>query len=625
MAKLHRKSKHVVEINDALLTASEKEAARLDFVVNRAWFVLFWWIIVAGLVALAVRAIDLAVVEGETYRRAAEGNSVKTVQLLAPRGKIYDHLGAELVTNVPTVDVVMMPHELPSDPAQQAEVIRRAAALLRIDTGHITALLTSFENVPTEPVLLKENVSQEDALLILGKAQELPGIVLEKAAKRNYADSAIFSHVIGYDGRVRKEDLEEHPDYLYSDRIGRDGVEKEYEKALHGVHGAQHTVVDSRGTVIKEVGITLPQAGSDLFLTIDAGLQKKIFDSLSAMMERAQTTTAAAIALNPKNGEVLALVSLPSFDNNSFAHGITADEYAAILNDPAKPLFNRAIAGAYAPGSTIKPLIAAAALSEHVITPETQIESRGGIQVGNFFFGDWRTHGFTDLRRAIAVSSDVYFYTLGGGYGGIQGLGMTRMKKYETLFGFGAPSGIDLPGEASGFVPDEEWKEKTLGERWYVGNSYHAAIGQGFVTTTPLQIVNYVAAIANGGTLYQPHVLSSVRGADGSFTTTEQKIIRRDFVDPNILRVVREGMRQTITDGTATMLQNLSVAVAGKTGTAQFGTEGRTHSWFVSFAPYDDPQIALVVLVEGQTDEISSSTVPVTKDVYEWYFDPEKK
>ena len=173
-------------------------------------------------------------------------------------------------------------------------------------------------------------------------------------------------------------------------------------------------------------------------------------------------------------------------------------------------------------------------------------------------------------------------------------------------------------------MPDEEWKEKTLGERWYIGNSYHAAIGQGFITTTPLQVVNYVAAIANGGILYKPHVLSSIRATDGTFMTHAIEVAGKDFVDPKILRIVREGMRQTVTDGTATMLQNLPVAVAGKTGTAQFGTEGRTHSWFVSFAPYDDPQVALVVLVEGQTDEISSSTVPVTKEVYEWYFNRRK-
>ena len=621
---MHRKSKNIVEINDALLTASEKEAARLDFALNKKWFALFWWMIIVGLTILAIRAIDLAVVRGEFYRSAAEGNSIKTIPIPAPRGKIYDRFGTELVTNAPTVNVTITPYMLPSDPVQRTAVVQRAAALLRLDADQIASSLALVENATAEPILLRENVSQEETLLLLGKTQELPGITLEKSAKRNYADSAIFSHVVGYDGRVRKEDIAEYPDYLYSDRVGRDGVEKIYERALHGAHGAQHIVVDSRGTLIKEIGITPPQAGRDLFLTIDADLQKKIFDSLSAMMERAQTKTAAAIALNPKNGEVLALISLPSFDNNSFAQGITAEEYAAILNDPAKPLFNRAIAGTYAPGSTIKPLIATAALSEHIITPETQIESRGGLQVGNFFFGDWRVHGFTDLRRAIAVSSDVYFYTLGGGYDSIQGLGMTRMKKYETLFGFGAQSGIDLPGEASGFVPDEEWKEKTLGERWYIGNSYHAAIGQGFITTTPLQVVNYVAAIANGGILYKPHVLSSIRATDGTFMTHAIEVAGKDFVDPKILRIVREGMRQTVTDGTATMLQNLPVAVAGKTGTAQFGTEGRTHSWFVSFAPYDDPQIALVVLVEGQTDEIFSSTVPVTKEVYEWYFNRRK-
>jgi penicillin-binding protein 2 len=264
--------------------------------------------------------------------------------------------------------------------------------------------------------------------------------------------------------------------------------------------------------------------------------------------------------------------------------------------------------------STIKPVIATAALAEHIITPETRIESRGGINVGKFFFGDWKAHGFTDLRRAIAVSSDVYFYTLGGGYGGIGGLGMERMKRYETAFGYGAPSGIDLPGEADGFLPDPDWKKEKIGERWYIGDDYHAAIGQGFVTATPLQIVNAIAAIANGGTLYVPHI------RDGTATAS-----RSVSVSPDILRVVREGMRETVTTGTAQSLQTLPVAVAGKTGTAQYGTGDKTHGWFVSFAPYENPELVMIVLVEGQSKDSTYHAVPITKAVYDWYFSREKR
>ncbi|MGB4943408.1 MAG: penicillin-binding transpeptidase domain-containing protein, partial [Candidatus Moraniibacteriota bacterium] len=318
-------------------------------------------------------------------------------------------------------------------------------------------------------------------------------------------------------------------------------------------------------------------------------------------------------ALDPRSGAVRALVSYPGYDNNLFSGGIASDEYAALIENLAHPLFNRVTSGEYPPGSTIKPVIAAAALAERIVTPATTIESRGGISVGKFFFGDWKAHGFTDFRRAIAVSSDVYFYTLGGGYGGIAGLGMERMKHYEQMFGYGAVTGIDLPGEVDGFLPDPDWKMETIGERWYIGDDYHAAIGQGFVTATPLQIVNSIAAIANGGTLYVPHV------RDGNWVSKPVPI------SPDILSVVREGMRETVTEGTAQSLQTLPVAVAGKTGTAQYGNEDKTHGWFVSFAPYEHPELALIVLVEGQPKDSTYHAVPITKAVYEWYFSREIK
>jgi penicillin-binding protein 2 len=255
------------------------------------------------------------------------------------------------------------------------------------------------------------------------------------------------------------------------------------------------------------------------------------------------------------------------------------------------------------------------------VNENTQIESRGGINVGKFFFGDWKAHGFTDIRRAIAVSSDVFFYSVGGGYGNISGLGMKRMKNYENLFGYGNKTGIDIPGEADGFIPDPEWKQDKIGERWYIGDDYHAAIGQGFVTATPLQILNAVSAIANGGTLYAPKIVSQIRSTDGTITSVPGEIIRKDFVNKDILRVVREGMRAAVTDsrGTAQSLNTLPVAVAGKTGTAEFGADKKTHGWFVSFAPYENPSLAMIVLVEGQGEE-GYNAVPVTKDVYDWYF-----
>jgi penicillin-binding protein 2 len=268
--------------------------------------------------------------------------------------------------------------------------------------------------------------------------------------------------------------------------------------------------------------------------------------------------------------------------------------------------------------------VASAALSEGTITPATIIDGLGGsLNIGAFRFGDWKAHAPSDVRTAIAESNDIFFYTIGGGYGNIVGLGMDRMKKYENLFGFGEPTGIDLPNESSGLIPDEQWKLDKFNERWYVGDSYHCAIGQGFITATPLQLANYTAALANGGTLYSPRIVSQIKKSDGQAEHIAAKIIRKNFISDSVMQVIREGMRKTVTDGTAQPLKTLPIEVAGKTGTAQFGGEGKTHGWFVSFAPYDKPEIALAIIAEGG-GEGHSSGVPVTKEVYEYYFNRDK-
>ena len=445
------------------------------------------------------------------------------------------------------------------------------------------------------------------------------GAKCDRSAEREYRDGAIFSHLIGYEGKIRQQELDDYPEYGLSDMIGKEGIEKSYESFLRGKNGADRVEVDALGKIKKELGSVQPVPGNDIILHIDAELQKKIFDSLSMLLETKNLKRAAAVAMNPETGGVLALVSLPSYDNNLFSGGIDQKHYEELLTDDARPLFNRAVSGEYPPGSTIKPVVAAAALAEGVVNEHTEIESRGGISIGKFFFGDWKAHGFTDIRRAIAVSSDVYFYSVGGGYGSVPGLGMRRMKAYEEFFGYGKKTGIDIPGEAGGFLPDPDWKQRRFGERWYIGDDYHAAIGQGFVTATPLQILNSIATIGNGGILREPRLVSHIRDASGKLSPVESPVVRRDFVDANILRIVREGMRETVTEGTAQPLRDLPVAVAGKTGTAQFGTGKDTHGWFVSFAPYEKPEIALIVLVEGQGEE-GYNAVPVTKEVYQWYF-----
>ncbi len=615
--KIH---KYTHEIEDAVLTASEKETARMSFDFDQRWLLIFWFAIMAVVGVLACRVFYLTVVKGDYYSFVASGNSVRSIPIIAPRGEIFDMHDNVLASNAPSRSIVFDPNGFTDDQTQKSVITQKIAHILAMREEEVTSIMDSAITSHNETII-KENISHEQALAFKSQEDVLKGMRIQQSAIRHYTDGEKFAHIIGYEGLIKKEEREEHTDYLLTDRIGKTGLEFQYEKYLHGVHGAQQTLVDSRGNIVKDLIDKAPVAGKDLHLNIDADLQKFLFDRLSKELERAKTRRATAIVIDPRNGAIRAIVSLPSYDNNVFAQGIDNATYSAWVTDNDRPLFNRAIGGAYAPGSTVKPVMGAAVLAEHIISPEQQIESRGGLQLGSFFFGDWRAHGFTDLRRAIAVSSDVYFYTVGGGFGDIAGLGIERMKEYMTRFGYGEKTGIDLPGEVRGLYPDKKWKEDTIGEKWYIGNTYHASIGQGFVTATALQVVNSIAAIANGGTLYEPHVVARIVD---KMTNTEiaidPKIIREQLGTSNDMRILQEGMRQTVTDGTATMLKNLNVSVAGKTGTAQFGNGESVHSWFVSYAPYEDPEMVMVIMVEGQTGELSSTTVPVAYDVYKWQY-----
>lgn len=612
-----------MEIDDAVLTITEKDAARLEAPLHRGlarWFRILCAIV---LVLLGVRVFFLNVVKGGYYQDVAVRNSVRNVLLSAPRGLIFDRYGKQLVRNVPSMELLATPGDLPTSEEERQSMIERLRSFIAFDSDEWEALLRSAGGTFSAPIVLKPSLTQDETLIFSARAAEFPGISLERSAVREYQDGLIFSHILGYEGKIRKEELAEYPDYLPIDSIGKQGIEKSYESELRGKRGADRVEVDSRGAVKKALGVFEPEPGSDLILNIDADLQKKLFDSLSVALDTAGLRKGAAVAMDPRDGSVLALVSLPSFDNNLFAGGIDSANYAGLIEDDAIPLFNRAIAGEYPPGSTIKPFLASAALAEGVVTPNTQIESRGGITVAGFSFGDWKVHGFTDVRHAIAVSSDVYFYSVGGGYGNIRGLGMEKMDAYEQRFGFGSETGIDVPGEKTGFLPTAEWKEKKFGERWYIGDTYHASIGQGFVLATPLQLADATSAVANGGTLWKPRVVGQIRDRDGTLRSMAPEALRRNVIDPSILKTVREGMRMTVTEsvGTAQSLAGLPVAVAGKTGTAQFGTEKKTHGWFESFAPYEHPTIVLVVLIEGQEQENEGYfAVPVTKDVLSWYF-----
>jgi penicillin-binding protein 2 len=619
---LFRKNKKLkgVEIEDSIMTITQKEKALLEIPFRKKSLNGLWYFILIFLVVLACRVFYLDIISGDYYKELSRNNRIRTLVIKAPRGKITDKFGGILVSNIPSMDAVIIPSDLPTGYEERKAIIRTIADILHMEEGFIETAMESQNQKSLESILLKENISQDEALILAEKNKNLPGIMIENTAIRRYENSVIFSPIIGYDGKINREEMAKNPNYSMTDYIGKTGLEKYYEKELKGKNGAKQVEVDSLGNIKKNIGGINPQIGNDLVLNIDEGLQKKIYDSVAGMLEQTGTKTAAVIAIDPSNGAVLAMVSFPSYDNNLFAEGISGEDYGKIINDKSLPLFNRVISGEYPPGSTLKPAVAAAALSEGIINVDTTVnDSTGAIYIGAWKFGDWKIHGMVDVKKAIAESCDVFFYGIGGGHGNIQGLGMDKMKKYENLFGLGNLTGIDLHGEVSGFIPDENWKLETRKEKWYIGDSYHASIGQGFIKTTPLQLANYIAAIANNGILYEPHVVNRIKKNDGNLEIISPKIIRQNFISNKVLNIVRDGMRQVVVSGTAQTLKDLPIAVAGKTGTAQFGSEGKTHGWFVSFAPFDNPEIAMAVLVEGG-GEGHSTAVPITKDVLEWYF-----
>ncbi len=622
---LKKRKKRSLEIEEISPAADDSgETPSLGRPISKEGVSFFKYLVILTFLLLAGRVFYLQVVKSVYYSDLSRENRTRYLVVKAPRGLIFDRNGKKLVTNVPSFDLVSVPADLPRDTRERIGEEKEIASFLGMNDQSVGTIVESQDLNSFSPILIKENISEDETLIFSERKAQLPGFQLDQTAVRSYEDGPYFSSIMGYSGKISKDELEKYPAYLMTDYVGKIGLEYSYEKYLRGVHGKEKVEVDSSGNVKKNLGVDNPVNGDDLHLSIDADLQKKIQDTLQAKLQETGTKTASAVAIDPRNGEILALVNLPSYDNNMFAKGISLDDYKALITDPDKPMFNRAISGEYPPGSTFKLLVASAALQEGTITPSTTLDCPAEIDIGSYRFPDWKPHGLTDVRKAIAESVDIFFYAIGGGWNGITGIGIDKIKKYADEFGLGHTLGIDIPGEAPGLIPDQAWKQNKFGEHWYVGDDYHCAIGQGFITATPLQIANYTAAVANGGTVYKPHLVTSIEKNDGTEEKIGSEALSRNFVSQSNLEVVREGMRQTVISGTAQPLKDLPVPVAGKTGTAQFGGENKTHGWFTSFAPYDNPQIALAVLVEGGGEGFSTAE-PVTHDVYQWYFGDRNK
>ncbi len=617
MFSRRKKRQRVVEVDDAVLTAARDGVAQMEFEITKRYATILFGIIFIALLLLIMRAVYLTVIRGEAYAIRAEDNSTAYTIIPAPRGIITDRFGEPLVENVPQSDIIALLSYIPRDEAVVREQLARIARITGESVDVLLQKITAARKNRQAVAVLLQNITQEQRFAFA--AMDLPGFRLMHTPRRHYIDSAIFAHIIGYTGIVQAEDVERNPRFLPTDHVGRTGVEKVYDDILRGVHGATGVEVDVHGRMRRVTQDRAPQPGSDIALTIDAALQKAATTALERALARHNLTRGSVVVLDPRDGSIRALVSLPSYDNNLFIGGIDRATYAALVTDPDRPLFHRAIAGAYPPGSTVKPMLAAAALDAGVVDETTTVNSTGAIRVGAYTFRDWRANGVADVRRAIATSHNIFFYAIGGGYGPVRrGMGMDVMKRYYTRFGFGEKTGIDLPSESPGFIPTPAWKVRRFGEPWTIGNDFHAAIGQGYVKATPLQVALATAVVANGGTLWTPHVFGYQRDARGQIISYKPRARREHVLPDAVLRVAREGMRMAVTEGTARLLRTLPFPVAAKTGTAQFGTQGLTHSWLTSFAPYDAPEIVVLAMVEAQKSGPNAAP-PVVKEIYEWY------
>jgi len=613
---------------------------RLEFAVPALYVRLLLaasLVILLGAFSLLVR---YQIVEGTAWSEHAEDNRLRQIFTQAPRGLMFDRYGKPLVENKMIFDVSAVPLDLSKDDAVLRQIASFLAEILQFDRETTFSRLKSLrENPVAESQLIAPDISRQSVLVIKTKEKELPGVQVTGRFQREYFGGPALSHVIGYTGRVSSEEIKTHPDFHPKDLIGRAGIEAFYDALLRGKRGEMRYEVDSHLRITEKRIEEGYEPGKNITLTIDSDFQQYIYETMAGFIGT-RFGGGSAIALNPKTGEVLALVSVPAYDHNLFAKGITKEAFDALANSRQKPLFNRAVSGEYSSGSTIKPFLAAAALQEGIIDPAKKIpDVEGRLVVPNPFdpakptiYRDWSTHGFVDMRQAIAESCNVYFYVVGGGFDGTigdvtvsqQGLGIERIKKYLTEFGWGKPLGIDLVGEKSGLVPDPAWKAqyRTKDPIWRIGDTYITSIGQGDVLITPLQLTASSAVFANGGKLMKPHLLSQVTDPEGSAVLEEQKpqVIRSFNLDPEKLRVIREGMRLTVAAGSARRLSDLPFEVAGKTGSVQVSSSlEKTNAVFVSFMPYNDPELVLTILVEGG-GEGGATAVPLARGILTWYW-----
>ena len=618
----------------------------------RVWLLGGFILLLFGI--LTVQLVRLQILNHDEYVARAASNRVRTIDIPPARGLIYDREGNLLVENAPAYRIMLVSAEVPDRLVTQ--VAEELAEMFDAQAWEIEERIwdRKYSNDPFLPLLIAEEPTPAQVIDVTSRRSLLPGVQVETISIRRYEHGRLLGHILGYVGAITEEEYEELSGarYLYSDRIGRTGVEASYERQLRGTAGRQLVEVDAVGSVLRTLNDRASVPGLSIVLTIDLELQQRIEDIL--LDHLGASLFASAVVLNVRNGEVLAMVSVPNYDVNIYEE-VTTDEYQQLLEDPGQPLINHAIQDQFPPGSIFKIVTAVAGLAEGAITPETRIYSPGVLEVHNelspgiiYRFGD-TTQGVFNIRTALAESSNVFFYYVAGGdpyrnpenpprhpseqerlddlaedgivAGDVKfvGAGNEALARWAREMGFDAQTGVDLVGEAAGLITSAQQKLEAFGEEWRDGDTYNMAIGQGFTTVTPLQMAVATAAIANGGTVFEPRVVRELIDTNGKVVQPWQSAVRNQIdVDPEILRIVREGMALCTLMGTChdALVELPEMLIGGKTGTAEFnqtGTavsgaeEGPTHGWFIAFAPFDDPEIAIAVFFEFSAGYLASA------------------
>ncbi len=586
-------------------------------------FTLFFWVILAAVCLLVLRLWYLQIIKGEELLKRSENNRIRIRDVKAMRGIILDARGVVLVENRPSYDVVIFPEDV-KDLKGLVEKLETLYA--KVGLTFPMDYETILENRrPFTPLRVDRNVSREKLALIETHSLDLPGVGIDVMPVREYYYGESMAHVIGYIGEVSRDELEREKSagYKSGDFIGKFGLEKALDRYIRGKPGGEQVEVNVVGRKVKTLGRVEPVQGYRVVLTIDSQVQKAAW---AAMEGKA----GAVVALDPRDGSVLALVSRPGFDPNLFNRGVSADVWEKISSNPLHPMENRAIAGQYPPGSTYKLIVAAAALEEGIITPETAFNCPGHFEMGTRTFRCWRKHGHgrVSLHRAIVESCDVYFYNVG------KLLGVDRLAEYAQAFGLGARTGVAMAGERRGLIPTRDWKLARFGVAWQPGETISIAIGQGYNTATPLQLANAYAAVANNGEFFTPRIVQRIETDDGEIIEEfrpEKKAVLP--VSQDYVQLLKKALWGVVNEpgGTGGQARVAGRDVCGKTGTAQVigmaeGDDGssypyefRDHALFVSFAPRDNPEIVVAVVGE-HSGHGGSAAAPVAKKVIEAYF-----